>query len=233
MKNKKIAILSPHLDDVVISCGDHALAWKKNNKVTVISIFTSYSGRLRPLYSEQLLAKLRMSVRNYEEQRAKEDKTAMEILGLEWEHWGMVDGGFREVGNVPIYSTVEELFAGNISQKDKGLVAFLSQKIQKVAKDYDVFVCPMGIGNHVDHLIVKKSLMQVVGSSKVFFYFDAPYFFKPGMWFKSFCLFVRFLPNVSIIWLSQIKLRALQNYISQFRLLFKRKPLYPEIMVMR
>ena len=40
---KEIVVISPHLDDAVVSCCDHILDWKKKgNRVRILTIFTAF-----------------------------------------------------------------------------------------------------------------------------------------------------------------------------------------------
>ena len=79
---KKVVILSPHLDDVVLNCCDHILDWKnKNSKITVVTIFTQFKTDISVnRIKERLLETGFSSLEEQETQRKKEDIKAMQKL---------------------------------------------------------------------------------------------------------------------------------------------------------
>ena len=81
---RKIAILSPHLDDAILSLTDHILLWqKKGMDITIFTVFTSFSANTLTTDTSNYIHKSGFkNVKKFELARKKEDLTAMKILGL-------------------------------------------------------------------------------------------------------------------------------------------------------
>ena len=91
-----LVVLSPHLDDAVLSCGALMAHAVEHTDVRVATFFTeaghppyTLSGR-RYLH----LAGQRDAGRLFRDRRA-EDRDVLERLGVDWLHLGLVDGLFR------------------------------------------------------------------------------------------------------------------------------------------
>ena len=93
---KKLAVLSPHLDDAVLGCGDHIFDWKKKKKgIRVVTIFTRFGSNNTINSIKNRLAETGFtSAQGQERLRKKEDQKAMEKLGITWQHLDFVDCSF-------------------------------------------------------------------------------------------------------------------------------------------
>jgi LmbE family N-acetylglucosaminyl deacetylase len=183
---KKIVILSPHLDDAVLSCGEHILAWKKSGfAVEVISLFTSFQAKkLSPETKRYLTESGFSSLSAFEKERKSEDRAAMKVLSVPFQHLNLIDGGFRQSKQFPTYPTREILFAGRIAASDFSVVQQVVKKLEQINKKTQSthVVIPLGVGQHVDHLIVRKSAEIVFPSQKIWYYADQPYVRNPLNW---------------------------------------------------
>jgi LmbE family N-acetylglucosaminyl deacetylase len=215
----KIAILSPHLDDAVLSCADHILFWQKHALVTVISIFTHYQSTFVPSYSQKILKKLKFSPTAYEQQRKKEDRKAMQQLNCTWEHWNLVDGGFRATDLNAHYPTAKSLFTTTVSPQDTTVTTMLDVKMKNIQNTYDVVIVPFGLGNHIDHLLTKNSAKKCIQKRLILYYLEAPYLIKRdnySLWKKV----VIACSKKSQLPMSNKKREAIARYTSQVPLLF-------------
>lgn len=177
--NKKwdIVVLSPHLDDAVLSLGQHIIKWKKEGKkIKVVTVFTKFGdGKNIPNYSNDYLMRSGFKVvGEFEKARIVEDKMAMEKLGVDYEHWGFTDAGFRGV-----YESREKLLRGKIDNKDQTLVRNIGEKVRKI--ETNLLLIPYGVGGHVDHLIVKKVTEKMSDKN---YYLDVPYLWQNFNWVR-------------------------------------------------
>lgn len=223
-------MLSPHLDDAVLSCADHILRWKKQgHQVTVYTVFTRF-----PEHFISKSARNSLQAAGYkngtiaERLRKQEDAKAMKQLGVKYKHMDFSDGWFRAVREKPVYPD-KKLFEGRVSPLDKPIIYGLSRELKKIGS-FSFVVTPLGIGSHVDHVVVRDVSEKIFNKSVVVHYIDFPYALKLRNWNKSATqsLLER---KKSICWISSTKRKILQQYASQMSLLFSKKPNYPEMLL--
>ncbi len=177
MDENKILVLSPHLDDAVLSCGGFIAERIENGKhVIVFNLFCApYQGPLSPLAQE-----LHASWGNHENiatLRLEEDRRALELLGAD-----------RIIGDVPdliyrkndagkwLYQNMVDI-QGMRNPCDDHLVDQYFRKINLSFPPQSTCVCaPLGIGAHIDHLIAYDIGVKLARSGyMVEFYEDLPY----------------------------------------------------------
>lgn len=222
-----IVVFAPHLDDAILSTGQHILEWKKQGKkIKIISIFTKHvGGDGLPNYTKEFLATCGFNrAVDFGKERVNEDKKAMKELGIDWEHWNIIDAGFRVDQNKIIYPTKEKLLGGKISLIDKGLIKLIAEKMSKI--NGKLFMLPFGVGGHVDHLITRKA--GEILSNERCYYLDAPYLWENGSYFK----YLKMLGKIKSWKLgSKEKDKLLKNYGTQYRLWPKIFCVYPDVLV--
>jgi LmbE family N-acetylglucosaminyl deacetylase len=170
--NKKVCyFISPHYDDMIFSAGALASELAKTNKIVVINIFTSAGTR------NTLSAKAYLKQCGYTDatklyiDRAVEDKTAIKPITKQ-----IIDLGFREalwrrkstvmshiLGNIlpelgSIYPTYRfNIIKGRIAKSDTVAIADIEARLKELVKiDNSAIFCPLGIGNHIDHVITEQ-----------------------------------------------------------------------------
>ena len=213
-KNKKVLIISPHLDDAVLSCSDHILSWKKEGyDITVVTMFSDF-GKDKTSTNPFLCGYKSSSA--FKMQRKQEDVRAMKLIKTKYKHLDFTDAGFRKSGKNLIYNALE-LFSGSVSKKDTSLLTQVSKELEKF-KDFDSVVSPLGIGRHVDHLIT-RSIAEKLFANKVNYYVDFPYARNPHNWsLKDFWNLV--VMDKSVIKMSKMKRNVLNCYDSQIKALY-------------
>lgn len=176
----KYLFLSPHLDDAVLSCGEYINSLVScENDVKVITIFSGV-----PVFNcESKLAKEFHAKWGLKEdvviQRRNEDKNAMKILGVNFDYLDELDSIYRVdiEGNFK-FLTETQIFLGNLS-KDKDTLERVQEKLEKNILEYkpDYIFSPLGIGRHVDHVMVRTAVENISESVKAdfFYYEDIPY----------------------------------------------------------
>jgi LmbE family N-acetylglucosaminyl deacetylase len=185
-----LVVLSPHLDDAVLSCGalmTHAASY---TSVTALTLFTEGGG---PPYTMSARRYLRqVGARDAEEiyrQRQAEDRAALEPLGITCVHAGLTEALFRRRPASRSRSRLASLLpelnhtyptfrahvtAGRIAAADAGTLHEAREAIRRVAgSGLSLVLAPLGVGGHVDHLIVRAAAGS--SGSRVAYYSDFPY----------------------------------------------------------
>jgi len=150
--------LSPHLDDVVLSCPAFVQrAVAQGHDVRIATIFTS--GPEAPkLYRA----------------RRCEDRDAVRQLGARPLHAGLSDAPFRSAQ----YRDFCGIVFGRAREYAATLRALIERLIHWIARLAPVkVVCPMAVGNHVDHRLVRDAALQSISPEQLLFYEDRPYAF--------------------------------------------------------
>jgi LmbE family N-acetylglucosaminyl deacetylase len=171
--------LSPHLDDAVYSCGgliDNQT--RSGEQVEIWSIMagdppagelSSFARALHQRWGEE---------GNPVEIRRQEDRHACRLLGAHPRHFPYPDCIYRRSPEKdrPLYAGERDLFGG-IHPRDQRLREELSHQLGELLEDGARVVAPLGIGPHVDHLLVRSAVRDL--QRVVFYYADVPYRRQP------------------------------------------------------
>ncbi len=172
--------LSPHLDDVVLSCGGAIYTQTRHGEqVLVVSVFAgsppddSLTAFARELKERWGASGDPLAVRR------REDLAALHILGAAALHLDFLDCVYRqdERTGQAYYPTVEHIFASlhpaETELHHRLLEALLAQL--GTLKRATVYA-PLGAGHHVDHLLVRRMAQLLLARGhRVLFYEDYPY----------------------------------------------------------
>jgi len=238
---KEIVVLSPHLDDAVFDCCDHILAWRRNAlRVRVVTAFTDFSSRVLPSWARWYTRVSHCeSLAELENRRVYEDVSAMDALRVSWNHLGFTDAAFRCNEGKPIYPDSQSIFSGAVSVHDFTVLAKLRETIERF-RSQSRFVVPLGVGKHVDHVLVQMAAEDLVVPSEIYYYLEYPYALSGPNWTRNHLAKVM-AAKKSIKWMSHPKRRLLRTYSSQYPSIFSRPVLpliswalirfYPEIIL--
>ena len=167
--SRPILVISPHLDDAVLSCGGLLL---QNSDALVVTVFTADppTQRVGPLDAWAA-----------PELRRDEDAMAMERVGAKARLLNMVDAIDR-LGpeGERLYPRIAALF-GTVARPDAPIRDQIVEAVVPLIEDRLV-LCPMAVGAHVDHQLCAHAgrKLQSLGH-QVLFYEDAPYVYpNPG-----------------------------------------------------
>jgi O-antigen/teichoic acid export membrane protein/LmbE family N-acetylglucosaminyl deacetylase len=176
--------ISPHLDDAVLSCGGYiARLAAAGEKVVIVTFFTADIGQREPvswLAQRNLRAwNMHSSSTPFAERRV-EDQVAASRLGAETLHMGLLDAMYRRKANGEFLyptSTVEV----PIDPEDRSVTGEVLQRmLREVARRFEgsggiSWFVPLGIGGHVDHVLVRDSAEAVFGPDSLAYYEEIPY----------------------------------------------------------
>jgi hypothetical protein len=166
--------LSPHLDDVALSCG--GLVWEQVQAGDRVSIWTICAGNPPPgtlsAFAESIHVRWQTGAQAVAQRRA-EDLRSCQILGATPRHFALADCLYRRdaAAGTPFYASEEALF-GEIHPGDAGLVHSLGQQMADLLNGGENLISPLAIGGHVDHRLVRaaESLQH-----PLWYYADYPY----------------------------------------------------------
>lgn len=188
--------LSPHLDDIALSCG--GLVWEQVQQGHTVSIWTICAGDIPegPLspFAQSLHARWQT-----EEQapahRRQEDLASCAILGAVARHFGLPDCIYRRRPDMArpdtsgrdtrptgvsepatqsewLYDAEEALWIP-VDPAEAPLIRELSDELAYLLPPQAEVVCPLAIGGHVDHRLTRAAaeLLQ----RRLWYYADYPY----------------------------------------------------------
>ena len=160
--------LSPHLDDVVFSCGATlARLASDGHEPMVLTIFTGNVDSPQGFALQCQTSKGLAPNVDYMALRRAEDGKAAKILGVQnLIHWPFLEAPHRG------YNSAPELFAGLRSGDE--IWQEIAVRLAEIG-NFDVVFCPQGLGNHVDHQQVLRAALAVFAPTKIYFYRDTPY----------------------------------------------------------
>lgn len=183
-----LIVLSPHLDDAVLSCGALMSYAVEHVPVTVVTLFTEAGP---PPYTLSARRHLRhVGVTDAESlyyQRKIEDQAVLESIGVTWVHIGLTDALYRrnarsgrfwinllpELAHIyPVYR--RHIVSGNLAPADAGTLQDACTSIQRIACQGPALVlAPLAVGGHVDHLLTRTA--AELSAARVGYYSDFPY----------------------------------------------------------
>lgn len=185
-------VLSPHLDDAVLSCGALLQASVAKREVTVATVFTESGPGPHTWAARSFLRQCAVTdARSLYEARRTEDCDVLAEAGIGTVHLGMADALFRRRREPRVaralwsrlapefrhrYPTYRfDIARGRVSHGDGPLISQLQRMVAELLEGSgaELLFCPVGVGRHVDHLITR--MVGEEFTDKVVFYSDFPY----------------------------------------------------------
>jgi LmbE family N-acetylglucosaminyl deacetylase len=174
-----VLVMSPHLDDAVLSCGALLAHLAARQLITVATVFTAAAPPPWSLPARRQLRALGgADAEDFFAQRRAEDRDVLAGIGATPVHLGFRDALFRRGRRGPAYPTFRfDAARGRVASCDAGLAAEVSARVGEMARVHDagVIFAPLGIGRHVDHLITRRAAHELAGRIPVVYYSDFPY----------------------------------------------------------
>jgi LmbE family N-acetylglucosaminyl deacetylase len=172
--------LSPHLDDVVLSCGGQicqATAEQQTSLIVTIMAGDPPQAAISEFaqgqhHSWELLTEA-------SSQRRAEDAAACRLIGADYRHWPLPDCIYRhhpETG-LAFYTSDPDIF-GPVHPAEFSLVEELAAQLSDLPEHGRLFV-PLTIGNHVDHQLTRLAAELCFGEALVY-YEEYPYVQRLG-----------------------------------------------------
>lgn len=187
-QKERIVICSPHFDDAVLSC------WSlldRDHDSTVVNVFTGGPDSDFTYWFDQQSGLLSSTM--CMQQRAEEDRCALDLVGKSAIDLGMLDRQYRLRPSPwlhKLFSSVPSLRYAllRLPFLDSALYSVaptdanqLADAIAGAVPDATSIWVPAGIGGHTDHLLVRQAgLVLAERGLKVCIYADMPYIFRFG-----------------------------------------------------
>ncbi len=165
--------LSPHLDDVALSCG--GLIWEQARLGEQIEIWTVCAGDppgnfpLTP-FAQELHARWRTGPEAIV-QRRHEERAACRALHAMPRLLDVPDCIYRRLpGGRPLIGGEEDLWN---ARPETDLVNSLADRLAREAPADAALVSPLGLGHHVDHRLTRSAAERL--KQPLYYYADYPY----------------------------------------------------------
>lgn len=163
--------VSPHLDDVILSCGGTVARAARVGRPTIVTVFAGIPEGEMNEFARYQHDRWRLDHENAVASRREEDHRAAKCIGesVEVKWLDYLDAIYRDPG----YASDDAIF-GQILPGDLLLAEQIYNDLSSMGSQ--CFVIPMGSGNHVDHQIVREAgLMLLADGNEVWGYVEIPY----------------------------------------------------------
>ena len=241
----RLVVLSPHLDDAVLSCGALMNYARAETSVTVVTFFTEGGA---PPYSYGARSYLRKCGKRDADSlfiaRRAEDQAVLEGAGFSYVHVGLKEILFRRrerplLSQFPwagrlvpelsyAYPTLHlHVLRDGISPDDLGVIRSVLDVIDDLSLGSSaLFLAPLGVGGHKDHVLVRTA--AELSRKRVAYYADFPYITR----YSVDLSFVQRNSLVQATWSRDVaaKLPLIRGYRTQVDHLFSdgKIPVVPE-----
>ena len=181
---ERVVVLSPHLDDAVLSC--FGLLEHLEDVISRL-VITICCGTPAPAPGFGDIDEFRdnpdLSKYGRPDERRREDVDAMDALGCDFVHLGFEDGVYRRspTSGDYIYRTTREKFV-RPRIEDASHIEELYLVLRRLCQNMGrlLLVTPMSIGYHVDHSITTHNALRLENDDvELLFYEDFPYVLHP------------------------------------------------------
>jgi LmbE family N-acetylglucosaminyl deacetylase len=167
--------LSPHLDDVALSCG--GLVWEQSQVGHQVIVLTVCAGNPpdMPLsaFAKSLHDRWEAGVEAIVERR-REDLVSCQEMGARAIHLSIPDCIYRrsDDDDNPICDSEESLT--DSSHHDEGdLIRRLCEDLRQFIPAEGEIICPLTLGGHVDHVLTRRAVEGL--GRDLWYYADYPY----------------------------------------------------------
>ena len=194
-----VVCFSPHLDDAVFSAGGMLAELSKHMPVNVVNVFTNAGDAKSTLSAKQFLKQSKVATpQKLFKMRIDEDKQSLSLVDANIIDLDYTDAMWRKkrkslfpirlAGRVlpefiSLYPTYRyHVIKGRIHDEDADLVIELARRFRNIVPDPSriLVLAPVGVGNHVDHCIVRNACRLAFGKN-VYYWLDFPYFTRRGV----------------------------------------------------
>jgi LmbE family N-acetylglucosaminyl deacetylase len=171
--------LSPHLDDAVFSAG--GLIFEQARAGTPVEIWTIMCGDPHLIEVSPYAQSLHIqwgfsSAEETVRRRREEDRTAAAIVGASTSHFDFLDCIYRRDRNGDWFYT--DIFVPP-HEADASYPTQIAGAISSRLQPDDRIVCPLALGSHVDHVLVRRAA-ELLGRP-LRYITDIPYYlYNPG-----------------------------------------------------
>jgi LmbE family N-acetylglucosaminyl deacetylase len=167
--------LSPHFDDAVLSCG--GMIWEQVRSGDVVEIWTVCAASAPPEgdlpeFARLLHAALKAPEREVSRRRG-DDRAACAQVGAVPRYGRLADCIYRRLpSGAPLIVQNDDLWLP-VHPGEAGLVGKLARWMRRSLPREANLVCPLTLGNHTDHRLVRSAAESL--KRELYYYADFPY----------------------------------------------------------
>lgn len=175
--------LSPHLDDVALSCGGLVKRLvNQGQQVVIITVCTADWPADRPLTPAIKKEHDQWQLGDWPYQaRRLEDAAATHLLGATALHLDLPDAIYRfDDQDQPLYIKDFIGVPPNPADWKRHAIALAGRLGEIIREDTAPIYCPLAIGRHVDHSIVRHVTEVLFAKPRIIYYEDYPYADQPA-----------------------------------------------------
>ncbi|MGG4340424.1 PIG-L deacetylase family protein [Paenibacillus lautus] len=166
--------IGAHYDDVIGSCAGRIALLRRNGEA--VKAVTVFGGKYdKPLSPFAIELHQMWGLRNVVEERKIENATACEVLDVLPVDYDFQEAIYRTVAGRHLYPNDGDIFT-NIVKEDEELIERIALHITNDYSLNDELYFPIGRGNHVDHLILKKCGEALSSRGYKIHYYDDFYY---------------------------------------------------------
>ena len=163
--------VSPHLDDVALSCGGAVAKAARTGAPKIVTVFAGMPGEELSEFAHFQHERWNLPDEDVLRRRREEDQRAAAALGESVEvHWlDFLDAIYRDAD----YASDDALFGPPLACD-----LMLAQDVYEVLRKIPTtrYVVPLAVGNHVDHQIVREAATMLLrDGAEVWAYAEVPY----------------------------------------------------------
>jgi LmbE family N-acetylglucosaminyl deacetylase len=177
--------LSPHLDDVVLSCGGtvHRRALRGQRSLVITLFAGSPDEDANTAFSQELKERWG-GAQDPVGVRREEDLAALRAIGADAAHLPFLDCVYRRGphSGADLYPTVAHIF-GDVDKEEALLHLELLEALRPTLQAHPAAtICaPLAVGHHVDHIIALRAAFVLAAEGRtVRCYEDYPYAVQPA-----------------------------------------------------
>jgi LmbE family N-acetylglucosaminyl deacetylase len=189
-KGVPLVVLSPHLDDAVLSCGALLSYASSRTKVTVATLFTAAGAPPYTLSARRYLRNVGISDADMlYRYRREEDRGALGPMDVTCVHAGLTETLFRRLPRLgwrsmwsrllpelahiyPVYRV--HITSGRVAPADVGTIMEAHDIVEGLTRPGPALVlAPLAIGGHVDHVLTRTVAER--SDAQIVYYADFPY----------------------------------------------------------
>jgi LmbE family N-acetylglucosaminyl deacetylase len=174
--------LSPHLDDVALSCG--GLVKERTLEGDRVAVWTICAGDPPAQFVSEFAESLHERWQIDQEPgdlRRSEDIASCLAMGAAYRHFTLPDCIYRlgpantPQAGLPLYTSEESLWQPP-HEAESDLLTELTQELRREFTTDCQVVCPLTLGGHVDHRLTRQA--AEAAGSRLWYYADYPYALK-------------------------------------------------------
>ena len=224
--NYHCLFLSPHADDVILSCGSLLSRLVGKTDITVLTVFTKAHEKPYTLSAKQFMKYSNnfADAQALYDVRVEEDKNAFARLGITPINLGFEDALFRRKKHrtflgkfLPEFDHIYPTYRWHILKKiasDDSAISELTKQLPTYVKKNTLVFAPFGLGNHADHKVVR--LVSEKLFDNLILYSDFPYNIRLNTYGQTPKAYTRYEVPVD----KKKKDKLLHLYETQYRGLF-------------